>query len=376
MIEILEPIKDNNKLTYPIIINNKLYNFDIEYDSSEISLNSDIDGIVCLMVSLAICNKWTITSKLPIDSKLYDNLQNIVNLYKKYHHKHTYLLSHITKDELNLVLDLPIVQRDKCNSGIKTSSFSMGIDSVHTILKHSEITHIVYIEDLDIAYHVKNFKKILVEFANKYNKTLINVKTNFKKIFACIRDIPGTNYAVFLNDPMIFALIYPLQVEAHYFNGMGGEIPCIMGQNSVLDKSMEGNNLDIYIDLTPRICKLKYILEKDITLLNKLRYCNEFLKKNNGIIINCMNCGKCLRTLLYFYMLGYYDKLVNLPEINGDFLTYYLNTYYNNPNTLLAYTYYEKIFTKVLEIYKNGDIDNIYNYKFSFNDNDECIVSL
>ncbi len=374
MIEILEPIKDNNKLTYPVIINSNLYNFEIEYDSLDVSLNSDIDGIVCLMTSVAICNKWKITSKLPIDSKLYENLQNIVKLYKKYHHKHTYLLSHITKDELNLVLDLPIVDRQKNNSGIKTSSITLGIDSTYTVLKHPEITHLLYINALDNSCYVTNFMDNIYDFATKYNKKLIYVKSNFKKVMASLA-VPGINYGVFTNDPIIFASVYPLNIDTHYFNGFGGDLPCIMGQNSILDKSMESNNVTIFLELTPRICKLKYILEKDITLINKLRYCNKY-EIDNDSFINCTVCGKCARTLTYFYMLDYYDQLTYFEKPTNNYLDYYLENYYYKPDKILSAIYYDKIFTKMLEIYKNGDLTNIYNYKFYFDDNDNYVGDL
>ena len=108
MIEILEPyldLTDLNKIIYPIIIQNIKYNFYIHYDvSEELDLNLDIDCIVAMLCSIAICNNWKIKSDLPIDEKLYKNLKELPHTYKKYHSKHTSLMSMIKYEEINLIL--------------------------------------------------------------------------------------------------------------------------------------------------------------------------------------------------------------------------------------------------------------------------------
>ena len=369
MIIILEPIKTKNMVSYPIIINGTTYNFFISYDI-DIELNTNIDGIVAMLTSVAICNKWKIQSKLPIDIKLYQNLKYITNLYKKYHHKHTYLLSHISKEDIDLVLDMPTIER-KNNSEINITPISMGIDSLHTVLSNDMINHLLYIDNFDLSYTIKTFKNNINEFADKYNKKVIYAKSNFKELLDSL-EIPGTNFAVFTNDTMFYASVSPLNVGKIYLSGNGGDLPCVIGQHTEIGKYLESNNTQIILNNIQRISKLKYILEKDITLLNKLRVCNNILKKDNGIIYNCSECDKCTEVLVYLYMLDYLDKVVNFKKFKENYLEYYLSNFYDKPGKLLASVYYEKIFTNVLKVYYDGNIYNIDKYHFYF-ENDECI---
>ena len=64
MITILTPIVSKNSILYPVTILNKLYNFKIDYDV-DVELNTSIDGIVCMLCPVAICNNIKIQSTLP-----------------------------------------------------------------------------------------------------------------------------------------------------------------------------------------------------------------------------------------------------------------------------------------------------------------------
>ncbi len=376
MIEILNPIQDGNHITYPVKINNNLYNFEIKYNNFEGHISTNIDGIVVMLTPIAICNKWVIHSKLPIDIKLYNNLLHVPDTYKKYHHKHTYLLSHISKDELELKLDLPTCNRSDLTetNNVHITPISMGVDSLHTIMTNSDkLTHLIYIVHLDFSDKIKNFQNNMNEIATKYNKKLIIAESNFKQVCGSLK-IPGTNYGVFLGDPILVASCYPLNINTLYLSGFGGNIPCIMGQHSEVNMYFNSNEFSSIQNETLRIKKIKYIIDNEPTFLNKLRVCNDVVINNNNIY-NCSKCGKCTRTLAYLYMLGHYDKAITFKRIEGNYVEYYMNNFYNQPDKTLATTFYDKIFSNLVQIYnENGTMECINDYELKFIGDDNVII--
>jgi hypothetical protein len=392
MIEILNPIVNQNTISYPVIIDGTNYDFKISYTNIQLDtpLNTNIDGIVVLLTSIAICNKWPIRSTLEIDESLYDNLLKLPEIYKKYHHKHTSLLSMLVKDKINLVLDLPTCRRPRSNTSnglnANISPLSMGIDSLHTLITQKDnLTHLIYINDLDLSTKLINFNKLLTNVSTTYNKPLIIANSNIKKILGNLKiknsteSLPGINYAVFTGDAMMLANCYPLGINTIYFSGFGGNIPCIMGQHTDLNQYYKSNEFFNVQNETMRIKKIKYIIENDPSLLNVLRVCNDYTLNTPSKVLNCTKCGKCTRTLLYLYMLGYYDKAVTFIkptfiEPNDNYLNYYMRIFFNAPNKTLATTYYDKILTQILKIYteNNNSIWNVLqNYNGTFNDDDE-----
>jgi len=374
MIEILNPIVSQNIIRYPVIIDNMKYVFIVKYNTIiPLSLNTNIDGIVVLLTSIAIVNKWKITSKLQIDKKLYDNLLKLPETYKKYHHKHTSLLSMIAKNDIKLILDIPTCIRTKINNGLNANitPISMGIDSIHTLISQkSNISHLIYINDLDLSNNIKKFNNLILDISKKYNKPLIIADSNIKQILGSLKikntnvSLPGTNYGVFTGDAIMLANCYPLGIKTIYFSGFGGNIPCLMGQHTELNQYYKSNEFDTIQNETMRIKKIKYIIENDISVLNVLRVCNDNISLNEpSQILNCTKCGKCTRTLLYIYMLGYYDKAITFIRPNENYLDYYLTNFFNAPNKTLATTYYDKILTEILKIYKenNNTITNVIN---------------
>lgn len=383
MIEIYEPKIINNLITYPVKINNIIYKFKILYTNFSGKLNTNIDGIVVMMLSIAICNKWKIKSNLPIDSLLYDNLLNIVDIYKKYHHKHTYLLNHISNDDLELILDMPRITRIKNTTGIKIAPFSLGVDSTYTLLFNlNDITHLINVTNLDYSYSIKNFNNNLNEFSNKYKKKLIIAESNFKELFNKL-NIPGTNYGIFTADLILTTSLYAISPEIIYYNGAGNDIPCLVS-NLEINKYIYGNEFSSICTDTLRVKKIKYILEKDSDIFYLLRVCNYIIidtniKNYNNIyytgIFNCGKCGKCTRTYAYLYMLKYSDKIKTFEQFNDNYLDYYMNNIYNKPDKCLATKYYDMIFNNIYKIYKqNNNLDDINDYELIFKNDKNIII--
>jgi hypothetical protein len=373
MIHILKPIINNNQITYPVIIDNIQYNFNIKYNIENITLDSNIDGIVPMLISIAICNKWKIHSKFPIDIKLYENLLKIPETFKKYHHKHTYLLKMITRDEIKLILDMPTINRTNIYDKHITP-ISMGVDSLHTILTNMDkLTHLIYINDLDLSNKINKFNKIITNIANKFNKPLIVADSDIKEKLGDLC-IPGTNYSVFTNDAIILALCYPLGINTIYFSGLGGDVPFLSGQHSELNKYYCGNGFNSINNVILRIKKIKYILDNDISLLSTLRVCNN--DNSNTNFLNCSNCGKCIYTLTYIYMLGYIEEAITFNR-NVNYVDYFINTYSKFPNKLLFEIFDEKELFAFIQLYKSNNnslIDILDDYDGCFI-NDEFVLT-
>jgi hypothetical protein len=387
MIIILTPIIQKNKITYPVKILDTICNFYIEYNCNyNLELNNNIDGIVCMLIPIAICNKLTIKSDLPIDIKLYENLMKIPDVYKKYHSIHTYLLGHILQDELMLKLDIPVCDRIN-NNNINITSISLGVDSLYTILKKKDdITHLMYIRNLDASTKINVFEKNVMYVANKYKKNLLIVDSNFKQVIGSLK-LYGTNYGVFTGDGIFTASVYPLNISKIIFNGFGTEnsFPCLMCQHSDINVFYKSNEFDSQHVDTIRMKKIKYIVENDITFLKILRVCNNnFIPKttrristNDGCffegIYNCTDCGKCNRTLAYLYMLNKYNMSTSFKLLNINYLDYFLTKYQHNEEynktCLISTKFYNMIFENIYTLYKqDGNFDNIDKYNFFFED--------
>ena len=356
MIEIFEPYIICNKIFYKVSINNTLYEFFIEYNINEnLNLNKNIDGLVILLSSVAICNNWIIKSKLPIDKLLYNNLKKLPEIYKKYHHKHTSLLSMIKFEDIKLELDLPTIIRDKRLSTINLTSLSMGIDSLHTILTNmQDLSHLFYVNKMDLSYTVKNFDKILYETSKKYNKKLITITSNIKSELYKLKlnentKMPGTNWAVFTSDAMMVAFTYPLGINTLYLNGFGVKnFPCLNGQHYELGECFISNVYKLVNNLAPRIKKIKEIIENDLDVLKNLRVCNEW---SDNKYKNCSKCQKCIKTVLYFYMLGKFDIIKPYFDINYEQIILYLNLINEKRELSLSGNYFQQILQSYYQLF-------------------------
>ena len=245
---------------------------------------------------------------------MYENLLQLPQTYKKYHAKHTSLLSMVAYDELALVLDMPTCDRRGCKSGLQAhvTPISMGVDSLDTILSNKNtLTHLIYVNKMDLSSSIKHFQDNVTFVANKYNKPLIVANSNFKEITMSLKlnngnSMPGTNYAVFTNDAIILASCYPLGISKMYFSGHVN-IPCIMGQHPEINKYFYSNEFSSVNNNKERIRKINFIINQDEELIQYIRVCND---RNSSRSLNCSKCRKCIITMLYFYLLGYDETCI------------------------------------------------------------------
>ena len=115
----------------------------------------------------------------PIDSVLYNNLMKIPDVYKKYHPVHTSLMSHLTKEEICLDLQIPVCERP-ARQNCSVTSMSLGVDSLCTILqKAATIDTTIHIRGLDGP--LEPFAEANVQYAGRVLGVPIQfIKSNFK----------------------------------------------------------------------------------------------------------------------------------------------------------------------------------------------------
>ena len=381
MIEIAKPILTGSSIEYPVRINQIEYRFTLEIEGRQIT--PEIDGLVCMLAPIAILNCLPIKSEEPIDSVLYENLMKLPAIYKKYHHKHTSLMAHLTPEDIKLDLDIPICNRPR-RQNCSVTSMSLGVDSLCTILQKADtIDTTIHIRGLDGP--LEPFAEINLQYASRILDVPIQfIKTNFKSVMGKL-PLKGTNYGVFTGDSIFVAAVYPLGASHIIFNGFGCEdsFPCLSGQHPEVNQYFQSaeftsENVDM-----ARVKKVKYLLDKKPQLLNVLKVCTNMLQPRqlaakldtNGIyydaVVNCSNCGKCDKTLLYIWMLGQYHNASTFTHTHPDFLEYFERTYVNNPdykkNRLLASSFYDILVEKVLAFYKtHKSLDTIEKEPITF----------
>ena len=375
MIEILEPYlcdQKKNSIVYPVIINGEEISFNITYKNKNLPpLNMNIDGIVIMLSSIAICNKLKITSKFPIDVALFNNLKKLPNCYKKYKVKHTSLLKDFTEENMNFVLELPTVNRRNYSSCLNTNvtPISMGIDSLHTILTNKKVlNNIIYISGLDLSNHDKNICEKIVNISKICNTPLIISISDFKQKMSKLK-LNGTNYGVFTTNAIILASCYPLGINSLFFSGAGHDtFPCLSGEHFEYLQYYNSNEYTLVHNNAIRIKKINYIIQNKKELTPYIRVCNEFPTNEYS---NCGKCGKCLVTMLYMFMLGNYNELSKIFPLKDDtIIKENLFSFHKVKTEYLSSIYYARIYEEILKIYiKNNkqplqNIINKYNGKF------------
>jgi len=225
----------------------------------------------------------------------------------------------------------------------------MGVDSLHTILFNKDVlTHLIYINNMDLSNTIPHFNKLLQKVSKKYDKKLIIANSNFKQMTMSLKlknniSMPGINYAVFTSDAILLASCYPLGLKKMYFSGFGSKkFPCLMGQHSEINK---------YFNSSEFVC-----INNDKEIIKYIRVCNDPATTKYA---NCSKCRKCITTIMYFYMLGYYDVLKNsflLPR--KEKIKNYLVP---REETKLSSIYFNKIFEEYVKLYNANQCNSLNN---------------
>tara|TARA_B100001013_G_C24588161_1_gene433655 strand:+ start:107 stop:1138 length:1032 start_codon:yes stop_codon:yes gene_type:complete len=310
VIKILKPVikVDNNKtvITYKYSYNSKEYSFQNKFLSFIPNIYSGIEGLISLFIPHCILTGTEIISDISIDRNFYNNIQNLVPIFKKWH----------KNDNLSLNLNIPIINKERKLNRKVITTFTLGVDSFYTLYsKLDEIDTIIFIIGFDVkkenTYLLEQVFKNLKEVSILYNKELILCESDIQNK---VKHGDGFQWGPYFHGPALFSIIYSLSniFETFYIASTHpSKDDYIWGSLFILDKNYSSFlKIEHDGDLT-RVEKLKYLLTKDIRCLNYLRVCykNKRLSK-----YNCTNCEKCLRTLYAIQILGYKDKAITFDK--------------------------------------------------------------
>jgi hypothetical protein len=130
-----------------------------------------------------------------------------------------------------------------------------------------------------------------------------------------------------------------------------------MGQHSDINKYFNSNEFTTCNNETERIKKIDFIVKTDEEIIKHMRVCNEW---TDAKCDNCSKCSKCIRTMLYFYMLGYYDKITNAFLILDEtIMKDKLITIHKVNNPRLSTVYFNKIYEEWLNLYMRNNMQSL-----------------
>jgi len=309
-IKILKPeIQHNINETiviYKYIYKLKEYSFKNKFLSYIPDIYIGIEGLVSLFIPHCILTGIEIISDISIDRNFYNNVQNLVPIFKKWH----------KNNNLSLNINIPITNKERKLNRKVITTFTLGVDSFYTLYsKLEKIDTIIFIIGFDVkkenTYLVEIILQNLREVSKLYNKNLILCESDIQNK---VKHGSGFQWGPYFHGPALFNIIYCLSniFETLYIASTHPlKDDYIWGSLFILDKNYSSFlKIEHHGDLT-RVDKLKYLLTKDIRCLNYLRVC---YKNKRLLKYNCTNCEKCLRTLYAIQILGYKEKAITFDK--------------------------------------------------------------
>lgn len=294
----------STSITYKFKYRHKIRRFTNQFLSKIENPYLGIEGIVALFVPHAILTGAVIKSKIPVDQTFYDNLQNLVPVFQKWHPD---------RKNLKLRINLPTITRELKPSRKTISTCTMGVDSFYTLYsKMDELDSVIFCIGFDMAAHEKKLIKQTVQNLRKvcalYNKTLILCRSNQRSQFD--EKIKGFKLGPYQHGPGLFNVVYALSNDyskLYLPSTHQASEDSKWGSSFSLDRHYSSTNFVIEHngDLN-RSEKTKYICQKDPRCLEYLRVCH----RNPNMIYNCSKCEKCLRTLSAIKAHGFLDQAV------------------------------------------------------------------
>ena len=316
IIQILQPIVEtygtSSAITYEYLYDNKKHSFTNRFLSRIDNLYAGIEGLISIFVPHCILTGSTITTDIPVDKGYLDNVQNLVDVFKRLH----------SNDEfkfffgLNINAPLRRPQTTQIESNKNVAAFTLGVDSFYTLYSNIDnIDSIMFIIGFDIKKRQRTLLdatiKSLGEVAKTYEKELILCETELKNK---INHGTGFDWAYYFHGAAIFNVAYGL---SNVFDNLimpstfESKYEFRWGSHFMLDKHYSSSmfNIEHNGDLR-RTEKVKFITDYDIKCLEHLRVC--YVNKNQDY--NCTDCKKCLRTLYMLELLGYKDKAATFKQ--------------------------------------------------------------
>jgi len=201
------------------------------------------------------------------------------------------------------------------NEGV-AAFFSGGVDSSYTFLKHlDEISHIIYISGFDFPCVDGTFAMVVERnrlFIQKFNKTFINVETNFYEFGYSYNISRNLTQGSCLGSVALLLGFSRVYIPSSY--SYDQLFP--LGSHPLTDHLWSNGKIDIVHDgcEATRTEKL-HRLAANSAILSNLSVCL------NEAACNCGHCQKCLRTMISLRLLNVtteaFPSFPSLKEIRG-----------------------------------------------------------
>lgn len=251
--------------------------------------NPEVFVIAALLPAMFKSEDITLEPKHHISSQLISNLNHVQEILSLWYPQ-------LEKVQIHTEIN----EHKATNQPGIGSFFSGGADGSYTFLAHKkEITHLVFVEGVDIQLDNSELLNQVVETNSKYAKSkgkeFVRIRSNIRKY---ITDF-GLSWVIG-NGAGLSCIAHALAFNKMYFAGSHSALGLFpWGSHPMIDPWFGSELVEIIHDgvAVKRTEKIKKISE-DPETLNILRVCWQ----DSGY--NCGKCEKCLRTMLTLRLLG------------------------------------------------------------------------
>ncbi len=261
--------------------------------------NADVFIIAALLPAMQKSQDIYLDSNLHVSPQLLSNLDHIQEIFALWYSQLNKVQIHAKSYEKNVP-----------NQAGVGSFFSGGADGSYTFLAHeNEITHLIFVEGVDIQLDNENLLEKVIHTNSNYvkqkNKEFVRIRSNIRKY---ITDF-GISWVIG-NGAGLSCIAHALAFNKIYFAGSHSALGLFpWGSHPLIDPLFSNEHIEIIHDglAVKRTEKIKKISE-DKDTLNILRVCWQ----DSGY--NCGKCEKCLRTMLTLRLLDI--KTETFPEVD------------------------------------------------------------
>lgn len=243
-----------------------------------------------------------------ISKKFHDNIQQLTNV--------------VTSPSWNVMrlqkinIKVPETTPDEENPTWNATSFSAGVDSFYTFLKHrtgsNKITHLITVNGFDIDLRnqelwestIKNIRAVAKEAKVKTIEAQTNIKELIEPMIAWDDSCGGGLAAT--------PLCLRHSIKTFYIpGGFTTDLQYPGGSTVLTDHLFGTEKLKIIHDAEARrVDKIINVVSHSDLALQHLRVCHNNLKG----IYNCGQCDKCLRTMVSLTITNSLDRAKTFPK--------------------------------------------------------------
>lgn len=267
---------------------------------------------IVAMLPYALGTGETITSELPVDVRLLENLKGLISVWCQW------------RPELRVpIIEAPVLPWRPSDQGVgRTAAFySGGVDSWFTVLRHApelepmaigQVDDLLTVHGFDIPLEAEDeFDKLvstLSQGATALGRELLTVRTNLRRVDSLWAR--GWGWLTHAAGLAVVALVLEKRLGQALIGSAypyGKLIP--WGSHPMTDVLFSTTTLAIRHDGASftRVEKTR-LLARHPVALEHLHVCWK-----DGLATNCCRCAKCLRTMMALELLGGLEKSPAFP---------------------------------------------------------------